>query len=166
MEVVNGGGGDGSLLPAVAVVVNGSNGCFRQWLRQGRMRARVDKGARVRASSWHDVVRGNGKGKGNGNGEGDSNSKRDGKGDGKGNGNGDGIQAAEAVKHCCCCCWYSAAAALLLSCRSPILPVLLLCVCQSSGRMGVGGMRERQSSGSGAQHIYSSVQYTVNRKCW
>ena len=42
---------------------------------------------------------------------------------------------------CCCCCCCSATAALLLSCGLPILPlpVLLLCVHNSSGRMGVGG---------------------------
>jgi hypothetical protein len=82
----------------------------------------------------------NGKGKGNGDSKKDSNSKRDGKGYGKGKGNGDSIQAAAAVEHCCCHYCYSATAALLLTCHSPILPVLLLCVCRSSGRMGVGGM--------------------------
>ncbi len=99
---------------------------------------------------------GDGKGKGNDDSKGDSNSERDGKGKGKGKGDGDGIQAAAVVKHCCCRCCYSAAPALLLSCHSPILPVLLLCVCRSSGRMGVGGMRvaEQQSSGGAAQRIY------------
>jgi hypothetical protein len=92
----------------------------------------------------------NGKGKGNGNGKGGSNSKRDGKDNGMGEGNGDGIQAAEAVKHCCCCCCYSTTAALLLSCRLPILPVLLLYVCRSSGRVGVGGMRAVEQGSSGA----------------
>ncbi len=93
-------------------------------------------------------------GNGKGNSEGDSNSERDGKGDGKGKGKGkgDSVQAAEAVKHCyCCCCCYSAAAAPLFSCRSPILPLLLLCVCRSSGRMGVGGMRAAEQQNSKQQ---------------
>ncbi len=109
----------------------------------------------------------NGKGKGNGNGKGDSNSKRDGLGDGKGKGEGNSVQAAAAVEHCCCCCCYSAVAAPLLSCRSPILPVLLLFVCRSSGRLGVSGMRatEQWSSGAAVQRIYSSVRYIICRKC-
>jgi hypothetical protein len=98
---------------------------------------------------------GDGKGKGNGDGKGDSDSKRDGKGigkgKGKGKGKGNGIQAAAAVKHCCCCCCYSTTTAPLLSCHLPILPVLLLCVCRSSGRMGVGGMRAAEPRSSKQQ---------------
>jgi hypothetical protein len=87
--------------------------------------------------------RGNSKGKGNGDGKGHSDSKRDDKGDGKGKGKGDenGVQAVAGLFDCCCRCCYSATTAPLLSCYSPILPVLLLCVPRSSGRMGVGGMR-------------------------
>ncbi len=138
------------MLPAAAVVIDGSIGGFCQRQQQGWTRARADEGARVRVSPRHDTVRGNSKGKGNGNGEGDSDSKRDGKGNSKGEGNGNGVQAAEAVEHCCCCCCYSAAAALLLFCRSLILPVLLQCVCRSSGRMGVGGMRAAEQRSSSA----------------
>jgi len=49
--------------------------------------------------------------------------------------------ARARVMVCCCCCCCSAIATPLLACCSPNLPVLLLCVCSSSGRMGVGGMR-------------------------
>jgi hypothetical protein len=103
---------------------------------------------------------GDGKGKGNGNGEGNSNSKRDGKSYGKGKGKGVGIQGAATVKLCCCCCCccYSTAAAPLHSCRLPILPVLLLCVCRSSGRMGVGGMRATEQQSSGALKQCGAVE--------
>jgi hypothetical protein len=79
------------------------------------------------------------------------------RGRGKGKGKGAGIQAAAVVKHCCCCCCcYFAATTPLLSCCSPILPVLLLYVCSSSGRMGVGDMRAAGQQSSRAAEQRSS----------
>jgi hypothetical protein len=133
-----------SMVAAVmAVAIAGGSGhCqWRQWrsLLMGMARADAGKGRQGHEGEGFPVARCHPAAiararadKSKGNGKGDSNSKKDGKGEGKGN----GAQAAAAVKHCCCCCCYSAAAALLLSYRLPILlPVLLLYVGRSSGRM-------------------------------